>query len=278
MTLRVVPDQPARCAPLLKWAGGKRRFARVHGDALFARVLERGGRLVEPFAGGAALSLHLGLAGTVLSDVEEDLVTTYRVVRDRHEELATLLALMSGQVDRDGYYRVRAAVPTSELEVAARLVFLNRLCFNGLYRKNRRGEFNVPYGGRARPLPGTERLREVSRALRGFDLRCADFEEVLIHAGDGDVVYADPPYWGVFSDYGAAGFGRGDHERLAGALRGAAGRGAEFYLHNSDTELVRGLYGGWCELLAVEESRSVSATAGGRAPVGCLLITARGGW
>jgi DNA adenine methylase len=277
--LRLVPKAPAAVKPLLKWAGGKSWFVKEHGDDLFQRVIERGGNYIEPFLGGAAMALHLGLPGMILGDAEEELITTYTMVRDNPTELRALLALMDDLgTDRESYMRVRETAATLPVEIAAKTIYLNRTCFNGLYRRNKSGKFNVPYGGEERKLPDLERILEVSAALRAATFLAADFQYVIGQAGEGDVIYADPPYHEVFDGYTPNGFGESDHERLAVALLKARARGAEFLCHNADTELVRDLFAGVgagrkrCEIIETEERRSVNSKGDGRGPVGCVLI------
>lgn len=273
--LRIVPDQPAAIDPLLKWAGGKRKFVREFGNDMFDLVAHRGGRYIEPFLGGAAMALHLGIKGMVLNDVEEELIITYHALRDTPGQLATLLELIVETMgtSKDAYYHVRETPPNSATEVAARLIYLNKLCFNGIYRKNKSGEFNVPYGGNdKRTMPTRERIMEVSRALVGADISQGDFTDVIDDAKKGDVIYADPPYHGTFSDYTAHGFNDDDHERLAESLYHARQRGAEFFCHNADTEKVRYWFDGWTEIIPVQERRNVNADGDGRGEVGCVLV------
>jgi DNA adenine methylase len=270
--LRVVPEQPAGVRPLLKWAGGKRWFVGDYGNDMFDLVSRRGGRYIEPFVGGGAMALHLGIKGMVLGDVEEDLILTYMTVRDSPGDLSTMLGLIGDQLDGAAYYRIRASKCRNEIETAARFIYLNKLCFNGLYRKNKSGEFNVPYCKEERSLPPPEHIAEVSRALAGAELHVSDFAKLIEIAGRGDVIYADPPYHKTFSSYSAGGFSDNDHERLAEALYAARRRGAEFFCHNSDTEKTRNWYGDWAEIVPVYERRAINSKGDGRGAVGCVLI------
>lgn len=274
--LRLVPEGPAGVSPLLKWAGGKRWFVKEYGDSLFDHVLHRGGTYYEPFLGGAAMALHLGLGNMVLGDVEPDLITTYKVIRDTPGALGVMLELLSdcGKGEKT-YYHVRKTKPNTPIEIAARLIYLNKLCYNGLYRKNKKkGEFNVPYaeGAHKRTMPSYDQIFKVSKALSGADLRNQDFAELIGEAGQGDTIYVDPPYHDTFVGYTANGFTEADQERLAEALRGARERGAEFFAHNSDTDKVRHWYGSWAEIVPTEERRNVNSNGKGRGPKPCVLI------
>lgn len=269
--LRVVPPTPARIDPLLKWAGGKRWFVREFGDDMFKRVLERGGRYIEPFLGGGAMALHLGIQGMILGDIEEELIITYLVIRDFPDELSVLLELLeSTGTNKENYYQVRAKQPGSPVEAAARLIYLNKLCYNGLYRKNRSGVFNVPFGG-SRPLPSRDRIHEVSTALTGAEIRCCTAIELIDRARENDILYVDPPYHGTFSDYTSRGFSEDDHKELAEALLRAHQRGTEVYAHNSATQLIKNLYS-WAEILIMGERRNVNSKGQGRGKVDCVLI------
>lgn len=267
--LSLVPREPARCKPLLKWVGGKRWFAESYGDDIFSSVR---GDYIEPFLGGAAMALYLGLPNMILGDVQEELITTYTIVRDRPEDLAAMLGIIGVRNDEKAYYQMRDADPATELDVAARTIYLNKLCFNGLFRKNKRGEFNVPYGKEKRALPSKERILEASRALAGATLRRQSFEQTIQLAEEGDLVYADPPYHETFVDYTAHGFDDNDQRKLARVLRWARDRGAEIVAHNSDTPLIRQLYGDWAEVFVMPERRMVNSDGQGRGKVPCVLI------
>lgn len=281
---------PTTAAPLLKWAGGKRWFVEAAGEIVADELAPplSTGRYFEPFLGGAALALFLGdrlklRERMVLTDVLQPLAEFYQVVRDIPGELAWgLSAVAVPGVSKEDYYRVRESRPETPVGRAARLMYLNRLGFNGLYRENRSGGFNVPYGdagyrasvvGRSSRdaieslFPNREKIQRVSDALAGALIGQADFEEAVDAAGAGDLVYADPPYDGTFESYASGGFGEGDQERLAAALARAASRGATVIAHNSLTTRIEVLYQGWT-ILKVAEKRSIAANGEkrGRAP------------
>lgn len=282
---------PTTAAPLLKWAGGKRWFVEAAGwiiadeiDPLFHDTR----RYFEPFLGGAAMALYLGTAipelgpagRMVLTDVLAPLAEFYQVVRDCPGDLAWgLSAVAIPGVSKEDYYRVRDSRPETAIGRASRLMYLNRLGFNGLYRENRAGGFNVPYGdsgyrasvvGRSARdaieslFPNREKIQRASDALTGALIGQADFEEAVDAAGAADLVYADPPYDGTFESYASGGFGEGDQERLAAALGRAAARGATIIAHNSLTDRIRDLYRGW-GILKIAEKRSIAANGAKRA-------------
>ncbi len=209
----------ATVEPFLKWAGGKR--------LLLDRVLphvphpEPGGRYYEPFLGGGAVFFGLGLSGPAqLSDLNRELIETFCVVRDGVDDLIQALQQLEHSSAR--YYHVRSTRPRSAVKCAARFIYLNKTCFNGLYRVNLNGEFNVPFGrhGSNLEICNTTQLRQASLRLRTTRLKCIDFEIAVKEAKAGDVVYFDPPYTVAhsqngFVEYNARVFRWSDQRRLA---------------------------------------------------------------
>lgn len=270
-----------RCLPrpFLKWAGGKVQLLRD----LLAFVPSRFGAYHEPFVGGGALFFALHRAGRLenrkahLSDANLELVTTYRAIRD---DVDTVLALLEKhRHDRDHFYAVRAQDPASlsPAEQAARMIFLNKTGFNGLYRVNRSGRFNVPFGRHTNPtICDRENLLAASRALQGVEVTCEGFETVLSRAQSGDFIYFDPPYVPLsrtanFTSYARDGFDLPDQERLAQVVCALAKRQVAVMLSNSDTPWVRERYRDFHQVRLLAR-RHVNCRASGRAPVGERLV------
>ncbi len=238
------PTQPAR--PFVKWAGGKGQLI----PHLRPRLPKSYRRYVEPFVGGGAVFFSLQPGIALIADANPDLVEVYKVVRDSVDALIVALDRHQPNVlDQDYYYDQRSSSPDDAVERAARFIFLNKTCYNGLYRVNRRGQFNVPFGRYKRPpgLYDADNLRRASALLQPAEIRRADFEDTLAEAGQGDFVYLDPPYDPLsatanFTGYTKGSFGRDEQARLARATHDAAKRGAKVLLNNSDTPLVRELY------------------------------------
>jgi DNA adenine methylase len=266
------------CArPFLKWAGGKGQLL----PELIPRVPSTFKRYFEPFVGGAAVFLALHSRGlvddAVLGDVNPRLIDTYRAIRDDVEGVIAHLAGLRNEAAL--YYAVRAQrhESLSPAEAAARIIFLNKTCYNGLFRENRQGQFNVPFGRYARPkICDPENLRAASRALRGVMLTAGGFERILASAKAGDFVYLDPPYHPLsrtasFTGYHEAGFGETEQRRLAVEFRRAAARGVHLMLSNSDTHLVRELYDGFLieEVLA---ARAINSKSSGRGKISELVV------
>jgi DNA adenine methylase len=264
---------PAGCQPPIKWVGGKRWLVPKIVPAIYQRIATTRGRYIEPFLGGGAVALALGLPGMILGDTCMPLVATYATIRRTPEAVAwALQTLVERGTDRESYLAVRASRPTSVVFSAARFIYLNRFGFNGLYRENSQGKFNVPYGGNpSAPVPGRDELIAVAEALRGADLRVADFRTTIAHAQSGDVLYVDSPYFETYSNYTAGGFTDEDHAALAVALRAAHARGALFIASNSDHERVRELYD-WATIVPVTERHTVGAVGERRGDKPAVLI------
>jgi DNA adenine methylase len=277
------PCVPAR--PFLKWAGGKSQLL----PELSRRIPERFGRYHEPFVGGGALFFYLwnnGLLrhGAMLSDLNAELIDCYIAVRDEVEDLIELLhRLRPYATDRDFFYDIRSwdrqpdFARRSRVERAARTIFLNRTCYNGLYRLNNKGQFNAPFGYYKNPqIVDSDNLREVSRALRNVDLRVADFAAVLDEAQAGDFVYFDPPYVPVsstasFTSYTRRGFDEGEQRRLALVFHQLAARNCFVMLSNSSTTLAHQLYANACRVDVVLASRKINCNGSRRGLVEELI-------
>lgn len=267
--------------PFLKWAGGKRSLC----ETILARLPAQIDTYIEPFLGGGAVFLALARAGrlrrAVLGDRNPELVTTWRVVKADPEGLIAAIQAL-GEATDITFYQVRHAVSADPVAMAARMIWLNRNCFNGLYRLNRSGEFNVPFGRYALPpMINFENIRSCSAILRAVDAELVndDFEPLLKRAeGPGCTIYCDPPYLPLsltssFVAYDRLPFGTAEHQRLADAFAAASARGVPGLLSNSGTDEARDLYA--ARRLTVDEvevRRSISQTAAGRGMVRELLV------
>jgi DNA adenine methylase len=232
--------------PFLRWAGSKRLLLRQ----LRAHWPGNAARYVEPFCGSACLFFDLQPPRAILGDLNEELICVFRAVKNAPE-----LVLESFRRLRDGksfYYKLRGTSPAAlaEADRAARFLYLNRYCFNGIYRTNLKGQFNVPYSRSAklRPLDGAA-LHSASRALSGVMIVNGDFEQTLSHAQRGDFVYLDPPYCTkkrrIFREYTPGSFALSDLRRLAGELRRLDALGATFVVSYADSAEARELLGPW---------------------------------
>ncbi|HEX3345081.1 MAG TPA: DNA adenine methylase [Polyangiaceae bacterium] len=262
--------------PFLKWAGGKSQLLEQ-----FATLLPRPGsyrRYLEPFVGSGALFFHLRPDEAELADVNREIVDCYRAVKARPGDV--IRELEKHRHDERHYYDVRANVPPKLAERAARTIYLNKTGYNGLYRVNASGRFNVPMGRYANPGFQSPTLfatiRACSRALASARLAAGDFATSLEGAGREDFVYLDPPYVPVsdtadFTSYARGGFGWADQERLAAVCRKLWRRGARVMLSNSDTESVRALYRGF-RVDVVHASRSINSRGAKRGKVREVVV------
>jgi DNA adenine methylase len=265
-------------APFLKWAGGKRQLL-AHIEAL---VPERIDTYFEPFLGGAAVFFRLAAGGrfrrAVLADANPELVYCYQAIRDDVDGVIGELGKFRN--NRELYYRVRRRDPSklSPTARAARLIYLNRCGYNGLYRVNSSGQFNVPFGRYRRPvICDVDRLRAASAALQKARIVCSDFASTLRTVGPGDFVYLDPPYVPLsatssFTAYAKGPFGSRDQERLADVLRKLASQKVPALLSNSDCETTRTLYRGFDAILSVPARRAINSVGHRRGPVDEILV------
>lgn len=242
----MLADTSSKAKPFLKWAGGKARSA----TALAAMAPPFDGTYHEPFMGSAALFFEVAPESAIISDANDELVVCFsEVARDPHAVM-DLLDQMSNTKDR--YLAVRAQDPAalSDVERAARVVYLNKTGFRGLWRVNRSGGFNVPYGEYDRPYYNRDTLLRASKALASAEVRCCDFSQPIEEAQAGDWVYLDPPYvpdrpWGDFRRYTPDQFPDDALVRLADLMREASSRGVYLMLTNSDTPAVKKAFRGF---------------------------------
>lgn len=272
--------------PFLKWAGGKGRLAPLIAE----RAPKRIARYHEPFLGGGAVFFALqerGLVGeSSLADRNADLMATYEAVRDDVEGVIAALGelsrrYLSREPSQRGlyYYEVRdRRRPRAAARKAARLLFLNRTCYNGLYRVNSKGRFNVPHGRYVRPtILDEERLREARASLANAELRAEDFSEACGRARRGDFVYLDPPYrplsaTSAFTKYTSGDFGFDDQVRLRDAFDGLTHRGVPALLSNSSHPEIHELYREY-DMELVPMGRAINSNGKGRAPIDELLVS-----
>lgn len=266
--------------PILKYVGGKRRLL----PELLPRLPAEYRKYYEPFVGGGALFFELAPERSVIADFNADLVELYRTLAsDVDGVIEVLSGLQSSHREPDAYYLVRDGwneqrAQWSPAERAAALVYLNKTCFNGLWRVNRAGKFNVPAGRYANPrICDPAALRAAAAVLARAEIRAGDYRETVADAGEGDLVYFDPPYVPAtptsnFTSYTAGGFGLQQQRELAQTARDIVARGARVVLSNSDVPLVRELYEGF-QLDEVTCARAINSDATRRGAVGELIIS-----
>lgn len=244
---------------------------------LEARVPRTTGRYFEPFAGSACLFFTFRPPRAVLADLNDQLLATYRTVRHRPDAVATRMNAWPS--DAPTFYYVRALDP-SKLDAvgrAARFIYLNRLCYNGVYRTNRAGQFNVPFGRHTGRLPGPEYFAACAVALRGVQLRAGDFEATTADARESDVAYLDPPYTqrpeAAYGVYGYGAFQGADVERLVAHLDLLDGRGVAVVLSYADTAQLRSILDDRWTIETVEGYSQVAARPDARRRRTEVLVT-----
>lgn len=268
--------------PFVKWAGGKRQLL----PELLSRLPRSFRRYHEPFVGGGALFFALRARqllpqGARLADINPELVNAYQIVRDRVETLIVLLGAFRNE--EDFYYEIRAQDPLQldPVQRAARLLYLNRTCFNGLFRENRDGRFNVPFGRyRNLQILRENDLRAASRALRGICIEQDSFDALSDCAQPGDFVYFDPPYAPLsrtasFTTYSRGGFDDTAQRRLGALVRELGARGVHVLLSNSSAPIIYDIYDH--PELHVEQvlaSRAINSRADRRGKVAEVLVAA----
>ena len=278
---RIIGEKPK---PFVKWVGGKRQLL-----AQFRRLnlyppekFDIGtGRYFEPFVGGGAVFFDLLPEIAYLSDLNNELVMTYNVIKSDVESL--IKSLKKHKLDKEYFLKIRAQNPEklSDLNTASRFIYLNRTCFNGMYRVNSRGGFNVPFGKYTNPLICDENnLRKASKALKNVEIKKQDYREVLKKAKKGDFVYFDPPYYPVsktasFTSYTSEAFLDKEQTELRDTFVELHKRGCFVMLSNSDTPFINKIYSEikGVRITKVQAGRAINSDASKRGKVTEVLVT-----
>lgn len=259
--------------PFLKWAGGKRWLISQRPE-LFRFYEER---YIEPFLGSGAVYFYMRPQRAVLSDLNKDLIATYAAIQNRAEEVEDALLVHALAHSSDYYYETRSLSPRSIVARAARFIYLNRTCWNGLYRVNQRGEFNVPIGTKTAVLMDTDSFRDTSALLSGARLAHQDFQKTVDESLEDDFLFVDPPYTvkhnnNGFIKYNENLFSWADQVRLRDALVRADKRGARILMTNADHGSIRDLYQGLFRLETISRASVLAGNSSARGKVTELLI------
>ncbi len=264
---------PITLSPFLKWAGGKRWFA----DRWLHLIPDRFERYIEPFVGSGAIYFALSPQKAILSDLNADLINAYRAVRDNPGEIQRLLQRHDQQHNKAHYYLTRSMKPDDVVDRAAWLIYLNRTCWNGLYRVNRRNEFNVPIGTKTRAVLPSDDFPSVSATLQNAELMVQDFEVTIDLAAEGDFVFVDPPYtvkhnFNGFVKYNDHIFSWSDQVRLRDAVARATERGAMVLVTNANHQSIRDIYEDIGEHTVLKRASILAANSANRSEVEELAI------
>ena len=270
--------------PFVKWAGGKRQLLKQFRDlGLYPPELfdPTTNTYYEPFVGGGAVFFDLLPERAELSDLNRELVITYNVIKNNIDEL--IFSLKQHIYDKEYYLEVRAkdVNELSDIEVASRFIFLNRTGFNGLYRVNKKGQFNVPFGRYSNPvICDEENLRRVSRELQNVIIKHQDYTSVLKNAQKGDFIYFDPPYYPLnrtssFTAYTSESFLEKEQTELRDTFVKLHKRGCYIMLSNSDTPFINDLYSeiDGATIHKITAGRAINSKGSGRGKITELLVT-----
>ncbi len=278
---RIIAEKPK---PFVKWVGGKRQLLTQFKTLNLyppSRFDIHKGTYYEPFIGGGAVFFDLLPAKAVLSDLNEELVITYKVIQ--HDAQKLIESLKKHKNNKEYFLKVRALdwKDLSDIETASRFIFLNRTCFNGLYRVNSKGQFNVPFGKYVKPLIcDEENIRKVSKALQGIKIIHSDYKKTVRKAQEGDFVYFDPPYYPIsktssFTSYTKESFLENNQIELRDTFAELHKRGCFIMLSNSDTPFINDIYSTikGATITKVRAGRAVNANARGRGKIAEILVT-----
>lgn len=249
----------------LKWAGGKRWLVNRHLD-LFPRHFEK---YFEPFVGSGAVFFSIRPRRGQLSDANAELINLYKAIKTAPDDLLRALRRHSRNHCTSYYYEIRAITPTDSIEQAARTLYLNRTCWNGLYRVNKRGEFNVPRGTKDTVIFPSDNFAATSRILRRMRICCCDFEDAVRQTKRGDFLFVDPPYTvrhnnNGFIKYNESIFTWEDQLRLGAAIERAAKRGVKILVTNADHKPIRDIYRAIGTLHTLPRETVISGSPDGR--------------
>jgi DNA adenine methylase len=265
---------------IVKWVGGKKQLIEQF-KPFFPRKIDR---YFEPFLGGGAVAFYVlkyyKPKFVMLSDINEELINTYNIIKNDVEGIINLLKEYKKKNNKEFYYKIRALNPSklTKLERAARFIYLNKTCFNGLYRVNAKGGFNVPMGSYKNPsICPEEDLREISKLLKNVRINILPFDKILDYAKENDFIYFDPPYYPLnrtssFTSYTKYNFLEKEQEILAEVFKKLDKKGCKVMLSNSDTKFIKNIHKGY-KINIVKAKRMINCDATKRGAINELVIT-----
>lgn len=260
-----MPPVVSRVEPILKWPGGKRWAVPILHEFL-PPVYDK---YIEPFFGAGALFFSIKPENAILSDINADLINFYKVLREDGASLTRFLRAHQEKHSKEYYYKIRSTSFDSNVESAARFLYLNRTCWNGLYRVNRKGEFNVPIGTKSTVISEFDNFSLLSEILSSSNIMCSDFERVVAKANYNDFVFVDPPYTVAhnqnnFIKYNRDLFSWADQIRLFDSLQKALQRGARVIITNADHPEVIKLFSKLGRYIQLSRHSVLSGKSSGR--------------
>lgn len=259
--------------PFLKWAGGKRWLTKKMPDYF----PENYNNYFEPFLGSGAVFFSLLPENAVLADINPSLILTYKAIKENHKAVNERLLEHSKNHNTEYYYHIRSLEYTNPYDLAARFIYLNRTCFNGLYRVNLKGQFNVPIGSKDNVILRTDNFEKIAKCLSKAEILHSDFEAIVDRAEQGDLVYIDPPYTvkhnnNGFVKYNERMFTWEDQIRLSNAVKRANERGVHVIISNADHNSIKELYSSIGEINLLSRSNVIASDPANRGKYSELLI------
>lgn len=263
----------------IKWAGGKTQLIDQY-KSLFPKSFNN---YFEPFVGSGAVFFYIkqkfNPKNITISDINEDLIDTYNAVKEDLGVLNELLKKHKKNHSEEYFYKMREEFNTTKdkLKKAALFIYLNKTCFNGLYRVNSTGEFNVPFGKYKNPgILQNKKLNEASKTLKEVKINCVSFEKVADFAKEGDFIYFDPPYYPInntssFTSYQKSGFLEKEQKKLAEVFKRLDKKGCKVMLSNSDTNFIKGLYKDY-DIKTVKARRAINCNGNGRGIINEIVV------
>ena len=280
---KIIGEKPK---PFVKWVGGKRQLLRQFREKKLyppEKFNPKTGRYFEPFVGGGAVFFDLLPQKAFLSDLNSELVTTYNIIKNDVDEL--IKSLKKHKHNKKYFLKIRAQNPKqlTNVEIASRFIYLNRTCFNGMYRVNSKGEFNVPLGRYNNPLICDEiNLQKVSKTLKNVEITHQDYKQIIKKANKGDFIYFDPPYHPInetssFTSYTKENFSKRDQIELRDIFLKLHKRGCFVMLSNSDTPFINKIYSeikdNLIKINKVNAGRMINSKSSGRGKIKEVLVT-----
>ena len=259
--------------PFLKWAGGKRWLV----EKKLCPIPENYNSFCEPFVGSGAMLFHLVPNSAIINDINSDLIETYQALADDWEAIFQVLVDYDKKHSKEFYYKIRDYSPRKPHLKAARFIYLNRTCWNGLYRVNLNGKFNVPKGTKEKVVLTTDNFQAVAELLKKCAIRNEDFQTVIDETQDGDFLFVDPPYTikhnnNGFVKYNEKMFSWEDQVRLSDTIKSAAKRGVQFVVTNAKHSCIEELYKGFVQI-PLRRASVIAASSQNRGIYEELLIT-----
>lgn len=260
-------------APFLKWAGGKRWLVSNYPNLFPVKYKT----YLEPFVGSGAVYFYMRPPTAILGDANEELINTYAAIKEDWRPVYKLLQEYHRRHSEELYYEIRGKAFRSTAKKAARFIYLNRTCWNGLYRVNLKGSFNVPIGTKTNVLLDNDDFDAVSRILKNADLHVTDYQNIVDSALKNDFLFVDPPYTvkhnlNGFVKYNDQLFSWDDQIRLRDCIENAVSRGVKVLLTNADHDSVRELYKGIGQMISLERMSVISGNASARGKYSELIV------